>query len=422
MGDDDGAGTVSSGFRCGGDADRMGVRHERRRASIDDAALVSRGEYLARAADCAPCHTGDASKPFAGGLAFKTPFGTLFSVNITSDPETGIGKWTYAQFKNALHQGIRADGAYLYPAMPFDAYTKIEEKDLEALWAYVRRIAPVKSSNPDNDLSFPFDVRLGMLAWRELFFAPGYFTPTAGKSTEWNRGAYLVEALGHCSDCHSPRNIMGAVKGKAVFTGSEVDGFYAPDIASAALAKTWSSENLVQFLKTGSSPQRGSVFGPMADVIHDSLSHLTDPDLAAIVTYLLDSPPPPDMPAPQKLSPLAPAVYRHAAKLYIDNCATCHQPHGTGIAGAVPPLAGNPAVTAREPYDVIAAVLEGLPAGGHTVPCRPSRAACPMTKSPILRIIPTSGQRVEVNTALSAVGRESPAGIAGPRRRACGGA
>jgi len=333
-------------------------------ASMDDAALVSRGEYLARAADCAPCHTGDASKPFAGGLAFKTPFGTLFSVNITSDPETGIGKWTYAQFKNALHQGIRADGAYLYPAMPFDAYTKIEEKDLEALWAYVRRIAPVKASNPDNDLSFPFDVRLGMLAWRELFFAPGYFTPTAGKSTEWNRGAYLVEALGHCSDCHSPRNIMGAVKGKAVFTGSEVDGFYAPDIASAALAKTWSSENLVQFLKTGSSPQRGSVFGPMADVIHDSLSHLTDPDLAAIVTYLLDSPPPPDMPAPQKLSPLAPAVYRHAAKLYIDNCATCHQPHGTGIAGAIPPLAGNPAVTAREPYDVIAAVLEGLPAGG----------------------------------------------------------
>ena len=332
--------------------------------SQDDAALVSRGEYLARAADCAPCHTGDPSKPFAGGLALKTPFGTLFSVNITSDPETGIGKWTYAQFKNALHQGIRADGAYLYPGMPFDAFTKIEERDLEALWAYVRRIAPVKAPNPENGLSFPFDVRLGMLAWRELFFAPGYFKPTAGKSAEWNRGAYLVEALGHCSDCHSPRNIMGAIKGKAVFTGSEVDGFYAPDIASGVLAKTWSSDNLVQFLKTGSSPQRGSVFGPMADVIHDSLSHLTDPDLAAMVTYLLDSPPPPDMPAPQRLSPLAPAVYQHAAKIYIDNCAACHQPHGIGIAGTIPPLAGNPAVTAREPYDVIAAVLEGLPAGG----------------------------------------------------------
>jgi mono/diheme cytochrome c family protein len=330
----------------------------------DDAALVARGEYLARAADCAPCHTGDASKPFAGGLALKTPFGTMFSVNITSDRETGIGNWTYAQFKNALHQGIRADGAYLYPGMPFDAFTKIEDSDLEALWAYVRRIAAVKAPNLENELSFPFDVRLGMLAWRELFFAPGYFKPTAGKSAEWNRGAYLVDALGHCSDCHSPRNIMGAIKGKALFTGTEVDGFYAPDIASGALAKTWTKDNLAQFLKTGASPQRGSVFGPMADVIHDSLSYLTDPDIAAIVPYLFDSPPPLDMPAPQKRSPLAPAVYQRAARLYIDNCAACHQPHGTGVAGAIPPLAENPAVTAREPYDVIAAVLEGLPAGG----------------------------------------------------------
>jgi mono/diheme cytochrome c family protein len=331
----------------------------------EDAGLVSRGEYLARAADCAPCHTGDAAKPFGGGLGLKTPFGTLFSVNITSDPETGIGKWTYEQFKNAVHDGIRADGAYLYPGMPFDAYTKIEENDLKALWAYVRRIPVVKAPNKENQLEFPFDVRLGMLAWRELFFAPGYFKPVAGKSAEWNRGAYLIEALGHCSDCHSPRNVMGAIKGKALFTGSEVDGFYAPDIASGALGKTWTKDNLVQFLKTGSSPQRGSVFGPMADVIHDSLSHLTDPDLNAIVTYLFDSPPPLDMPAPQKLSPLAPATYQRAAKLCIDDCAVCHQPHGTGMAGTIPPLAGNPAVTAREPYDVIAAALEGLPADGR---------------------------------------------------------
>jgi mono/diheme cytochrome c family protein len=337
----------------------------RAQGASDDAGLVARGAYLARAADCAPCHTGDATKPFAGGLGLKTPFGTLFSVNITSDPDTGIGKWSFEQFKNALHDGIRADGAYLYPGMPFDAYTKIEEDDLKALWAYVRRIPAVKAPNKENELEFPFDVRLGMLAWRELFFAPGYFKPVAGKSAEWNRGAYLVEALEHCSDCHSPRNIMGAIRGKALFTGSEVDGFYAPDIASGALAKTWTRDNLVQFLKTGSSPQRGSVFGPMAEVIRDSLSHLTDPDLAAIVTYLFDSPPPLDTPAPQALSPLPPAVYKRAAKLYIDNCAVCHQPHGTGMAGTIPPLVGNPAVTAAEPYDVIAAVLEGLPAGGR---------------------------------------------------------
>lgn len=331
----------------------------------DDAALVSRGEYLARAGDCMPCHTGDASKPFAGGLGLNTPFGTLFSVNITSDPDTGIGKWTYEDFKNALHDGIRADGAYLYPAMPFDAYTLIEEEDLKALWAFVRRIPAVHAPNPENQLSFPFNVRLGMAAWRELFFAPAYFQPTPGKSDQWNRGAYLVEALGHCTDCHSPRNFMGAVEGKDQFVGAEVDGFYAPDIASAALAKTWTQDTLVQFLKTGTAPGKTEVFGPMAEVVHDSLSHLTDDDLAAMATYLLDSPPPADAPAPQRLSPLSAEVHKRAAKLYVDNCMTCHQAHGTGIAGSVPPLAGNPAVTPAEPYNIITVVLEGLPADGN---------------------------------------------------------
>jgi mono/diheme cytochrome c family protein len=334
-------------------------------APADDASLVSRGEYLARAADCMPCHSGDKSKPYSGGLPVHTPFGTIFSVNITSDPESGIGNWTYADFKNALHNGIRADGAFLYPAMPFDAYTGIVEEDLRALWAFVRRIPPVKAPNRDNELAFPFDIRMGMLAWRELFFSPAFFESNANKSAPWNRGAYLVEALGHCSDCHSPRNIMGGIKGKAQFTGTEIDGFYAPDIASAALAKTWKKDSLAQFLKTGSVPQRTSVFGPMAEVVHDSLAYLTAADLGDMVTYLLDSPPPPDMPAPQKVSPLPAEVYYRAAKLYIDNCAACHQDHGTGIAGAVPPLAGNPAVTPAEPYNVIMVVLGGLPASGN---------------------------------------------------------
>jgi mono/diheme cytochrome c family protein len=230
-------------------------------APADNAAIVSRGEYLARAADCMPCHTGDKSHPCGGGPPLHTPFGTIFSVNITSDPETGIGRWTYADFKNAVHNGIRADGAYLYPAMPFDAYTAIEEDDLKALWAFVHSIPPVKAANRENELAFPFNIRTGMLAWRELYFTPAFFKPTAGKNPQWNRGAYLVEALGHCSDCHSPRNIMGAIKGKAQFTGTEIDGFYAPDIASAALAKTWNKDSLAQFLKTGSVPQRTAVSG-----------------------------------------------------------------------------------------------------------------------------------------------------------------
>jgi mono/diheme cytochrome c family protein len=333
-------------------------------ADADDASLVPQGEYLARAGDCMPCHTGDGSKPYAGGLAFPTPFGTMYSVNITSDPKFGIGKWTYDQFKAALHDGIRADGAYLYPAMPFDAYTKIEEGDLKALWAYIRRLPPQPVENTANDLAFPFNVRMGMLAWRELFFAPAYFTEVAGKSPDWNRGAYLVEALGHCSDCHSPRNVMGAIKGKEQFTGSELDGFYAPDIASAALAKTWDKANLVQFLKTGSAPNRSAVFGPMAEVVHDSLAYLADADLNAMATYLLDSPPPPKMPAPQRLSPLPADVYKRASQLYVDNCAACHQPLGVGVPGSIPPLADNPAVTASEPYNVLMAVLGGLPGGG----------------------------------------------------------
>lgn len=331
----------------------------------DDAPLVAKGEYLARAADCMPCHTGDPAKPFAGGLGLNTPFGTLFSVNITSDPETGIGDWTYEDFKNALHNGIRADGAYLYPAMPFDSYTQIEEEDLKALWAYVRRIPAVKAPNSDNQLSFPFNIRLGLAAWRELYFAPAFFQPTPGKTDEWNRGAYLVEALGHCTDCHSPRNFMGAVKGKDQFVGAEIDGFYAPDITSAALAKDWTQDTLIQFLKTGTAPGKTQVFGPMAEVVHNSLSHLTDQDLAAMATYLLDSPPPADAPTPQRLSPLPDEVQHHAAKLYIDNCMTCHQAHGAGLAGSVPPLAGNPAVTAQEPYNIVMVVLEGLPADGN---------------------------------------------------------
>lgn len=330
--------------------------------AVDDSALVERGAYLARAADCMPCHTGDPAKPYAGGLGLNTPFGTLYSVNITSDPATGIGGWSFEDFRRALHDGIRKDGAYLYPAMPFDAYAGITEDDLKALWAYVRRIPAVNAPNHANGLAFPFDIRLGMLAWRELFFRPETFAPTAGKSDAWNRGAYLVEALGHCSDCHSPRNVMGAIKGKALFTGAEIDGFYAPDIASAALAKNWNRDQLVQFLKSGSAPGKTTVFGPMAEVVHDSLAFLTDADLAAMATYLLDSPPPSDVPAPQKVSALAPDVYARTARTFIDNCAACHQVQGTGLLGAIPPLARNPAVTAAEPYNVIAVVLQGLKA------------------------------------------------------------
>jgi mono/diheme cytochrome c family protein len=334
--------------------------------AADDAALIARGEYLAKAGDCMPCHSADPKgKPFAGGLGLNTPFGVIFSPNITSDRTTGIGEWTYDQFVNAVRNGIRADGAYLYPAMPFDAYTGISDDDMKALWAYVRQIPPIPNTPPENGLAFPFNVRLGMLAWRELFFEQKRFTPTAGKSEAWNRGAYLATALGHCSDCHTPRNLMGATKAKHLFQGAEIDGFWAPDIDTASLKKNgWTDDSLSAFFKSGSATGKTSVFGPMAEVVHDSLSFLTDADRTALVTYLLDAPPPPDRPAPQAASPLSPAAYARGSTLYVDNCIACHLDKGTGRADTIPPLAGNPAVAAAEPYNVIMAVLGGLPAGG----------------------------------------------------------
>ncbi|MEW6122161.1 MAG: c-type cytochrome [Pseudomonadota bacterium] len=331
----------------------------------DDAALVDRGAYLARAADCMPCHTGDPKKPYAGNLAFNTPFGTMFSVNITSDPTYGIGTWTFDDFKNALHNGVRKDGAFLYPAMPFDAYTGISDDDLKALWAFVRRIPAVAEPRKPNELSFPFNVRLGLLAWRELFFDAAYWKATPGKSDQWNRGAYIAEVLGHCSDCHTPRNLMGAVKQKQHFLGADIDGFWAPSIDTAQLKKDgWTKDTLVQFFTNGSVPGKTEVFGPMAEVVRESLAYLTPADREALVTYLLDSPPPKDVPAPQAASPLPADVFQRAAQSYVDNCAPCHGAGGAGNANVIPSLKDNPAVVAAEPYNVIMAVLGGLPAGG----------------------------------------------------------
>ena len=172
--------------------------------------LVTRGAYLAKAADCMPCHTSARDKQFAGGLKLDTPFGAIFSPNITPDPDTGIGRWTYEDYKNAVHAGIRADGSYLYPVMTYDAFTLITEDDLKALWAYFRSVPAVKQQNRGNELNFPFNIRLALLPWRWLFFTEGYYRQNPARGPQWNRGAYLVEALAHCSDCHTPRNFIGA--------------------------------------------------------------------------------------------------------------------------------------------------------------------------------------------------------------------
>jgi mono/diheme cytochrome c family protein len=331
--------------------------------SPPDPSLVARGAYLAKAADCMPCHTSAKDKQFAGGLKLDTPFGAIFSPNITPDPDTGIGRWSYEDFKNAVHAGIRADGSYLYPVMTYDAFTLITEDDLKALWAYFRSIPAIKQQNRGNELNFPFNIRLALLPWRWLFFTEGYYKQNPAKGPQWNRGAYLVEALAHCSDCHTPRNFMGATIASKWLQGARIDQWYAPNITAEALRNInkWNKARLVTFLRKGSG-NNTTVLGPMQEVVHDSLSFLTESDLDAMATFLLDIPPGEERPPTPVAKKLAPDLEARAAKLYADNCATCHQANGQGIANQIPPLAGNPAILAAKPFDILAAVLQGVPA------------------------------------------------------------
>jgi mono/diheme cytochrome c family protein len=321
---------------------------------------ATRGGYLALAADCMPCHTAPGGQPFAGGRALNTPFGTLSSPNITPDLETGIGRWSPEAFYRALHEGIRADGADLYPVMPYTSYTLISRADSDAIFAFLKTLAPVHAPRPANGLAFPFDIRATLGFWRELYFRPREFTPDPAKSAQWNRGAYLGTALGHCGECHTPRNLLGAMDSSRSLRGAVIDGWFAPDIdpkdPRSALAG-WSVSQIADWLRKGGSATKGSVFGPMGEVVHDSLSRLTDDDLTALATWLSDSqaPPPPIAVPPES---------REAATLYATNCSGCHQPLGRGIPGAIPPLAGNPAVQAADPNNVIQAVLNGIPAQG----------------------------------------------------------
>ena len=335
-------------------------------ASQQDADLVERGRYIALAGDCMPCHTGAPKEEFAGGLGLNTPFGTIYSPNITPDDETGIGKWTFDDFKRAVHDGIRADGAYLYPAMPYDAFTKIEDDDLKALWAFLRSLKPIDKPRKANGLGFPFNIRDMMFFWRVLFFDEGYFKPDKEKSAIWNRGAYLVEALAHCNDCHTPRNLMGATIPSERFEGAQIDTWYAPNITEKALKEVnkWDKAKLVDFLEKGAAPN-STTLGPMNIVVHDSLSKLKESDIEAIATYMLgDDTGKGETVEPAKVAKLTPKIEGGAEKLYTAHCAPCHQKTGEGMKGKVPPLAGNPTVEATDPYNILSVVLEGIPARG----------------------------------------------------------
>lgn len=326
---------------------------------VDNDDLVARGKYLTLAADCAPCHTAEGGKPFAGGLMLNTPFGGLTTPNITPDKATGIGNWDFDKFYRAIHEGIGGHGQFLYPVLPFPSFTKITKADAKAIYTYLQSLDPVDAPRKPSTMSFPFNVRYSLAAWRELFFKPGTYAPDASWPEDVQRGGYLVEALGHCGACHSPRNVMGATETDKAFAGGEVDTFFAPNISSSLTdgIGDWSKQEVVDYLTKGADKSKGSVFGPMEEVVTHSLSKIEPADIEAIAAYLLHTKAEPDADDGKKMADKDPKA---GAKLYLNNCAQCHQAGGTGLPGAVPPLAGNGAVTATEPVNVISAVVGGL--------------------------------------------------------------
>jgi mono/diheme cytochrome c family protein len=308
------------------------------------------------------CHTAPGGKPFAGGDELKTIFGNIYGPNITPDARTGIGTWSKEDFARALRRGVRKDGGLLYPAMPYVDYTKMSDADLDALWAYMRTVPAVHHIVPpaEKTFHFPFNIRAGLAAWQALYFKPGAWQPTPGKSESWNRGSYLVTVLGHCGECHTPKNIAKHQEYKYRLTGGELEGWYAPDISNDPLSRTagYTVDELAKFLKTGDLPGNTTAFGPMRETIHDSLQYLSDGDLHAIAMYLKEGP----VPASQTIAAASVTPQQLAAgkALYEDNCSSCHQDNGQGIRDQVPALAGNTAVTAAEPNDLIMAILQGF--------------------------------------------------------------
>ncbi len=329
-------------------------------AAAADAAFVKKGEYLSRAGDCTSCHTAPGGQPYAGGLKINTPFGFMLTPNITPDDETGIGLWTADEFYLALHNGVNKKAQDLYPVMPYTFYTKVTRADSDAMFAYLRSQTPVRNDVEVNHLKFPFDIRLTQLFWRELFFTEGTYVPDSGKTEQWNRGAYLVEGLGHCSACHSPRNILGGIEKGEQFTGARVDDWFALNLTDKLKTGLgdWSDVDLVDYLHKGAAKHESTALGPMAEVVHNSLRYLTDADILSIAIYLKSLP---AEASPQAAAAVATDSSKKAAELYVTNCAVCHQAKGVGVAGVFPELAANPVVLAPDPANVLSVVLAGVP-------------------------------------------------------------
>ena len=327
--------------------------------------LIAQGEYLARVGNCMSCHTQQGGPAFAGGRAIDTPFGAVYAPNLTPDDVTGLGLWSAAEFWRAMHNGRSRDGRLLYPAFPYPSYTYITRADSDAIYAFLRSLQPVHLKSPPHALRFPFSTQWALAGWRALFFRPDALVQQGAQSAEWNRGAYLVQGLGHCAACHTPRNALGALRVDAQFHGGLIpaQNWYAPALNSEreAAVTAWPLEDVVALLKTGVSPQAG-VSGPMAEVVYRSLQHVSETDLRAMAVYLR-SLPLQGKPTPLVAKPAA-DVLAQGQEIYQNQCAQCHGEQGQGRRGAFPALKDNRAVTLTDTTNLVRVVLQGgyLPA------------------------------------------------------------
>jgi mono/diheme cytochrome c family protein len=333
--------------------------------------LVTKGEALAAGGYCAECHTAKGGQKFAGGYAMATPFGVIYSTNITPDSETGIGTWSEAAFARAMHEGVAQDGSHLFPAFPFDHFTKVSDDDVSAIYAYLMTRSPVRAPALANTVPFPLNIRVFQEGWKILFFRSGRFEPVAAKSAEWNRGAYLALGLSHCGACHTPRNLLGAEKSGNSYAGAVVDNWIAPPLTDANPAPVpWTQDELDSYLRNGVSVLHGTAAGPMSPVVH-GLSALPESDVQAIATYFADV----DR-ADERLASIGPAVARAMsyaplgtgqdfdadARLYTVACASCHYNSGKAPLAVRPDLALNSAVNLSDPTNLIQVVLHGISA------------------------------------------------------------
>jgi mono/diheme cytochrome c family protein len=338
-------------------------------ATLAKADLIERGAYLAKAADCMVCHTTRDGQEYAGGLAFKLPFGTLYSTNITPDKETGIGNYSDQDFLNAIHRGIREDGARLYPAMPFTSYTYMTDADALAIKAYLFSLPPVHAPDPENTLTFPFNQRWAMSFWSALFNPDTRFAPDSSKTPEWNRGAYLAEALAHCGECHTPRNLGFALNNREKFGGAITAGWRAYNISSDKTTGIggWRDDDLISYLSIGHAAGHGSASGPMGEAVDHSFSQFTPEDIRAVVAYLRTVPPvaSPDLPA--TLAPPAPSSHKDGGgtpdprgKMVFEGaCVSCHGWTGESPISPFATLTGAWAVNDPGATNVAQIVISG---------------------------------------------------------------